>query len=283
MSARSYLYAPLSNERILAKVLSRGADAIVLDLEDGVAAADKDRAREALSGFLDGLPDARPRILVRINRDGEGWSEADLDAAVRAGVDELSLPKAESATAVAAVADQIQELEVAGGLDPGSIGLHLLLESAAGVTAVETLAQQPRVRRFGIGAADLAADLGILGTPHPNALDHVRGRVVLASRAAGIEAPVDAVHTDLDDLDGLEAAAVRARGFGFGGKSAVHPAQVEVINRVFLPSDDEIAWARRVVEAATNHADGAIRLDGDLIDAPIVSRARALLSLVSEA
>lgn len=279
---RSYLYAPTTNARILDKVLDRGSDAVVLDLEDGVAADAKDEARAALVAFLDRLNPSTsgPRILVRVNRDGDGWSELDLTAAARSGTAAISLPKAEAGAAVAEVAAKLDELEAWAGLVAGTIGLHLIIESAAGVEAIEAMARVRRVERFGLGAADLAADLGILGPPHTAALDHVRARMVIASRAAGLAAPVDAVHTDVADLDGLRSATERARGFGFCGKSAVHPSQVAVINEVFTPDADAVLWAKRIVAAADEAAaDGAILLDGQLVDAPIVTRARALIQL----
>ncbi len=278
---RSYLYCPASSERLLAKVLGRGADVVVLDLEDGVAPAEKDAARDRLAAFLDGLaaPDggrdpSRPALQVRINRDGDGWRAEDLAVAAHPAVHAVTLPKAEDPARVA---------EVAAALDGTAVGLHVTIESARGVEAAEALARCPRVLRFGLGAADLAADLGLHATADHPAFDHVRGRLVVASRAAGIAPPVDAVHLAVDDEAGLRSAAARARAFGFFGKSVVHPAQVAVVHEVFTPTADEVAHARRVVaaaEAAEDDGLGAVLLDGDLVDAPVVARAHALLALV---
>ncbi|MFT5222955.1 MAG: citrate lyase subunit beta/citryl-CoA lyase [Glaciecola sp.] len=278
---RSYLYAPTLNDRILAKVFDRGVDAIVLDLEDSIPVKDKARARVALRAFLAPLTTAPARLLVRVNRDGEGWNDDDLQAAVDPAVSAISLPKAESPAAVAKVAARVEDLETSAGIAPGQVRLHLLIESATGAQAIDSLSGVDRVERFGLGAADLAADLGILGMPDPAAFDVVRARMVLASRAAGLGAPVDAVHTDLGDLDGLRAAAHRARGFGFFGKSAVHPAQVAVINDVFTPTASELAWATGVLASAADDDGGAFALAGQLIDAPIVARARALVALAN--
>lgn len=279
---RSYLYAPASNVAILAKVFGRGADAVVLDLEDGVAPDDKDTARHALAGFLDAaesLP-TRPRLLVRINRDGDGWSHEDLLVAVHGAADELSLPKVEDPAAVRALIDTLDELEVRRGLPVGRTGLHLLIESAAGVEAAGELARLARVQRFGLGAADLAADLGIAGNVHPGLLDHVRGRLVLASRAAGIGPPVAPVHLDVGDAEGLGEAARRARAFGFFGASVIHPGQIAIVNDVFTPSADELAWATRVIAAAGQPGvGGAFLLDDTLVDAPVLARAHGLLRL----
>ncbi len=285
---RSYLYAPASNDRILAKVLDRGADAVILDLEDGVAPEAKARARDTVADFLadqaarlDSPTDA-PRVLVRINLGPDGYDVDDLRAAVSPVTAAISLPKAEETAQVHAAAACLAEAEAEQGLSRESIGLHLLVESAVGVEAVRELARCPRVERFGLGAADLLADLGATGSADHAALDHVRGRLVVASRAAGLAPPVDSVHTDIEDLDGLRASTKRGRDFGFYGKSVIHPSHVAIVNEVLTPSADEVAWSRRVVEAADQaqtDGHGAVRLDGAMIDPPIVARARAALAI----
>jgi citrate lyase subunit beta / citryl-CoA lyase len=299
---RSYLYAPGSEPRVMRKALEAGADAVILDLEDAVAPSRKADARAALADLLDELgdhgtspsrpgdtapqpetaPPTRPAVHVRINRDGHGYALADLEAAVRRGVDAIRLPKAESAVAVREVADTIGRLERERHLLAGRIRIYPTVESALGAVSIaDVLTATPRVVRAAIGTADLLADLGAHGDDDLATL-HVRSHLVLASRVAGVGPPIDSVHTDLDDLTSLRAAAQRARSLGFFGKSAIHPRQLEAINAVFTPSEAEFARAERVVAAlddADQRGSGALEVDGEFVDAAVVARARALLAL----
>lgn len=284
MTARSYLYAPASNARILEKVLERGADAVILDLEDGVVTDAKPVARDAVTAFVADLEPCRsgPRVLVRINGGGsDAYSEADLDAAFAPALHAVVLPKAEDPTLVRAVAARLAELE-ARSARTAPVGLHLLVESAVGLERLPELARCPRVARVGFGAADFGADIGAQAGADHEAFDYARGRLVAISRAAGIGAPVDSVHLGIDDLDGLRASAERGRAFGFFGKAVIHPAHVAVVNDVYTPDDETLARARAIVAAAEDAAangQGAVRLDGEMIDAPVVTRARAVLDL----
>jgi citrate lyase subunit beta / citryl-CoA lyase len=299
---RSYLYAPGSEPRIMRKALDADADAVILDLEDAVAPGRKADARAAVVTLLDELGNrgssssrrgdvdrrpqvplpGRPAVHVRINRDGDGYALADIDAAVRSGVDAIRLPKAESAVAVREVADTIGRFEVERHLPPGCIRIYPTVESALGAVSIaDVLTATPRVVRAAIGTADLLADLGAHGDDDLATL-HVRSHMVLASRVAGVGPPVDGVHTGLADLAGLKEAAQRARSLGFFGKSAIHPRQLDVIHAVFTPSEAEFARAERVVAAlddADQRGSGAVEVDGEFVDAAVVARARALLAL----
>ena len=286
---RSYLYAPGSSPTIMRKALAAGADAVILDLEDAVAPDAKAEARDHVALALTeragaGDPTGGPDVHARINRWGNGYLDADLEAVVRPGLDGLRLPKVESPDAVAAVAARLDDLERANCLEPGAIRLYLTVESALGVVGIaESIAASPRVARVAIGTADLLADLGASGDDDLATL-HVRSELVLRSRVAGIGPPIDSVHTDLDDDAGLRAGARRARALGFHGKSVIHPRQLDAVHEVFTPTAEEFERAELIVaemEAAEQDGRGAVRLGGTFVDPAIAARARALLSLRS--
>ena len=161
----------------------------------------------------------------------------------------------------------------------GTVRLYLSIETAAAALASQELAAAPRVARLVFGATDFLADIASPGTTEGPATALARGMLVLASRAAGIGAPVDCVHTVLDDDEGLRRAAIAAREMGFYGKSVIHPRQIRVVEEVFRPSDDEIEEARRIVAHAEAHGEGATALDGRLIDAAVVARAYRVLGM----
>lgn len=273
---RSYLYAPGSRPDVMAKAVAAGADAVILDLEDAVAAADKQTARAAVAAFLAAHADDAPCPLhVRINRG----SRDDLAAVVGPGLSALRLPKAESGEEVAAVAAQLESLEASAGIAPGTVALYPIVESATGVAAVAQLAAAPRVARLCFGATDFLADINAPGDPDGPATLLARQSLVLHSRVAGIGAPVDSVHTALDDESGLRASARAGRELGFMGKSIIHPRQLPAVHAVFTPTDAELDRARRVLAA---DGRGAAVLDGELVDPAVVARARATLALAGE-
>lgn len=281
---RSYLFAPASEPDVMHKALATDADAVVLDLEDAVAADRKDDARTAVSRLLAALgasplPERSPAVHVRINRSGDGYDPGDLAVAVHPGVEAVRLPKTESAEAVREASATIARQEAARGVPVGTIRLYPTIESARGVMAVEAIAlSDPRVARLVLGQADLVADIGGRGDDTLTTLVP-RALVALASRAAGIGAPVDGATTDLNDPAVLDAALARARALGFHGKSAIHPRQLGAINLAFTPDDDEIAAAERIVRAAAAAGGGATSVDGQLVDTAIVRRAHSLLAL----
>lgn len=281
---RSYLFAPGSDPAVMRKALAAGADAVVLDLEDAVAEDRKDAAREAITDLLLELAAAgpaadSPAVHVRINRSGDGYDPRDVTVAVHPVVEALRLPKAEDAAAVRAVAASIEVRERALGMPVGATRLYPTIESARGVLRAEDIAgSDPRVARLVLGQADLVADLAAQGDDALTTLVP-RSLVVLASRSAGIGAPVDGATTDLSAEQPLRDALVRARALGFHGKSAIHPRQLADIHAFFTPDDAAVAHAERVVAAADAAGGGATTLDGELIDVAIVRRARGLLAL----
>jgi len=282
---RSYLYAPGSNPRVMEKALAAGADAVILDLEDSVAPGEKLAARGQVAAVVaragaDAAPGAAAvELHVRVNHGPDGPDLDDVAAVTAPGLTGLRLPKIGSAREVRAVADALDSLEDIEGIAPGTVRLYLSIETAAAALAASELAAAPRVARLVFGATDFLADIGSPGTVDGPATALVRGMLVLASRAAGIGAPVDCVYTALDDEEGLRRGARAARELGFFGKSVIHPRQIPVVHEVFTPSEQELSEARRVLAHAEAHGSGATRLDGELIDAAVVARARRLVAM----
>jgi len=264
--------------------MASGADAVVLDLEDAVAHDRKDDARAEVARLLDELdPAARaqhsPAVHVRVNADGDTYDAADLAAAVHPAVETLRIPKAESPSSLRDIAAAISDLEHDRGIPVGTIRLHATIESARGVLAAESIANcDRRITRLVLGQADLVADIGARGDDVLATLV-ARSLIVLASRAAGIEAPIDGATTGLADDEELRDALVRARALGFHGKSAIHPRQLAAIHDAFTPSGDEVLAAERILSAARAAGGAVTTLDGELVDGAIVRRAEGLLRL----
>jgi citrate lyase subunit beta/citryl-CoA lyase len=213
-------------------------------------------------------------VLVRINAESSGLAEEDLVAVAGPWLAGVRLPKVESPEWLRAVAMRLDRLGCAAGI-------HVLIESALGLERVHELARaHARVARLGLGEADLSADLGVTD---PAGLLYARSRLVVASRAAGLPAPVQSVYAHVRDLDGLRRSTEEGRGMGFFGRSVIHPAQVPVVNEVFTPSEEEVRWARELV-AALDEAEaggtGALALaDGRFVDRAVVEAARRTLAL----
>lgn len=277
---RSYLYAPGSNERILAKVLDAGADAVILDLEDAVPLDQKISARAAVAALVAArAADVSCEVHVRVNVAASGGSDLDdVRDVVAPGLAALRLPKSEDPDDVRAVAALLDALEIERGMTPGAVRLYPTVESVVGLDrARELAASSPRVATLVYGPADLAADLGIPGPDDRDATLLARASLVLACRLAGVGAPVDGAYTAINDLEGLGATAAWARRLGFGGKSALHPRQLPVLHAVFTPTDEEVAHANAVVASL---ADGraVAMVDGGFVDPAVVARARNVLA-----
>lgn len=280
---RSLLFAPGNHARRVEKALSLDADAVILDLEDAVAVSEKPATRAVVAAAL-----GRPRrglLYVRVNAIDTEFCYGDLVAVVQAGLDGVILPKAESAAGIATIDWLMAQLERDRSLPHGTVDLIPIVETARGLQQIDAiLSAGHRVRRVAFGAGDFTLDLNMAWTRGETELAHARAMVVTASRAAGIDAPLDTVWADLTDAAGLEASARTALACGFQGKMCIHPDQVTVVNRVFTPSDAEIAAAERVCaafERAEAEGNAAIQVDGKFIDYPIVYRAQRVLQKVA--
>jgi citrate lyase beta subunit len=265
-SARSLLFAPGNEERKLRKALEAGADAVVADLEDAVPAPEKEAARSLVARVL--AEAETPSLLaVRVNGVGSPLWEEDLRALAGLALDAVVLPKATP-----------EAVEALGTDGPPLVAI---VETAQGLRQAYESASSPRVAALVLGAIDLGLELGLEPRPDGQEVLFARSQLVLDSAAAGIRAPFDLVHVDTRDDEGLEAECRLARSLGLRGKACIHPAQIEIVNRVFSPSEAEVARAQRVVEAyerAAEEGRGAVALDGEMVDLPVVERARRLVA-----
>lgn len=257
--ARSYLFVPGNRPERFAKAWAAGADAVIVDLEDAVPPSGKLAARDALAAWLS---PAHP-VLVRINSADSEWFRDDLALCGLPGVAGVMLPKAE------------QEHHLAIIAAAGAPAILPLIESAQGLWNAIELARSPCVQRLVFGAIDFSFDLGIK-EGHEQLL-YFRSQLVLVSRVAGIQPPVDGVTVSLDDPDRVREDTDRARALGFGGKLCIHPKQVPIVNAGFAPSLAELAWAARVLEAASNAQGAAVALDGKMVDRPVILIAQQML------
>ena len=260
---RSYLFAPGHNAKLLGRVFEAGADAVMLDLEDAVPPDAKDMARGMVAETLVDHP-----AWVRVNAARTEWCEDDL-AAVGERAFGIRIPKVESADDVRWVAERA----------PGK-PIICAIESARGVLAAAEIAAVPGVRHLAMGGVDLQNDLNA-GNGNLQTL-YVRSHLVVVSRAAGLEPPIDSVWPRLDDEAGLREQAEFARSLGFFGKSAIHPRQLPTLHEVFTPSEQEVGWAREVMAAFEAAGGAALRLPGgEFVDLPVARRARRLLELAA--
>ncbi|MFJ9632945.1 HpcH/HpaI aldolase/citrate lyase family protein [Streptomyces sp. NPDC101175] len=259
----TWLYVPGDRPQVVAKALVAGADVVVIDLEDAVAPGRKEYARAATAELLS---EPRPGVHVRVNAPDSPWAADDLKALTPLpGVSGLRLPKVTSAEEVAAVAEST-----------GGLPLFALLETALGVERAFSIASaHPALRGISLGEADLRADLGVR---EDAGLDWSRSRVVVAARAAGLAPPPQSVHPDIRDLEGLAASCAHGRALGFLGRAAIHPRQLPVIERAFLPTDRELEEAETIVEAAVREEGAQALPCGRFVDAAIVAAARRTLT-----
>lgn len=278
------LFVPGSDEKKLAKIPNLAANALLLDLEDGVAPSAKAAARTQVATALERFG-AEKFLWVRVNAADSRELYDDLHAVVVPGVEGVNLPKVETARDLQLADWLIGELERRRGLPTGSVALMATLETARGVqNAREIVAATPRLAGLCFGAADYSRDLGLDWPPPDGQLGFgvltAKATLAQVSAAAGLEAPHDGASAEFRDLERLGAEARAARALGFGGKHAIHPAQVPVIEAAFAPSEAQLAWAEQVALAFQRHEQagvGAFALGGQMVDAPVAARARALL------
>ncbi len=265
-TARSFLFAPGSEERKLVRALGSGADAVVADLEDAVAPAEKAAARD-LTTRLVAETETNAARLVRVNGVGTEWHDADVAAVEASAADGIVLPKA-TAAAVAAVADRVD------------LPIVAIVETAAGLREAFAIASHGSVRALMLGAVDLGLQLGLEPRADGHEILFARSSLVVDSAAAGLRGPIDRVWVDVRDIDGLTGDCLVGRSLGFRGKALVHPDQIAPTHEAFAPSVDELRRAREIVaayERAEADGRGVVALDGEMIDAPVVERARELL------
>jgi citrate lyase subunit beta/citryl-CoA lyase len=282
---RTALYVPADKPDWMAKAPKFGADSYVLDLEDAVAEDRKAEARGYVREAIPGLARAGVGVFVRVNAIGTPHWLDDLRTVVVPGLTGIVMPKPESAAEVAAVSLVLDNVEQQEGVEPGSVDIQLLLETAAGMqNAYELMLASPRVRSYFGGVArdaDVARALNLRWTREGTESLYLRSRLLLAGRAAGIPYGLTGTWIDLDDFDGLRAYAVVGRNLGYSGMYVIHPSHVSVVHEVFTPSADEVDRLRRIVAAmaeAEAAGAGAVRFEGTMIDIAMANGARETLA-----
>ena len=282
---RSMLFLPGNNPNMLINGNCLGADAVIFDLEDAVAPAEKDAARILVRNTMRYMDFAGCGRIVRINSIDTPYWRKDLDQILPYKPDLILLPKSGSAADVLAADEYMTQLEEKLGFQPNTVGLMPLIETAMGVEnsfAIATATK--RIKALFLGAEDLTADLRCKRTKEGREIEYARTRLVVAARAAGIDV-FDTPFTDVNDDEGIVVDAELAKALGFSGKASISPRHVEVINRVFSPTMAEIDYAYEVIEAiriAKEQGKGAIALRGKMIDAPMVARAERTISMAVE-
>lgn len=283
---RSWMFVPGHQQRMIDKAYELKLDVAMFDLEDGVPPGEKNTARAMMAETL-ARPSDRMLRFVRIHPIGSKEIESDLSAVIRPGLDGLTLTKVNCPEDVFQVSAILDEREEEAGLQRGSVRLLATVESARGlIQAPAIAAASPRLVGLMFGAEDFAMDLGLFNVRQDEASDflYARSALVVAAASEGLQA-IDRVYLDIRNPAGLEEDTRFARDLGFTGKALIHPAQIEVVAKIFHPTDAEVAHAQRVVdafEAAEAAGAGAVAVDGQMVDLPVVERARHVLQLVSE-
>ncbi len=280
---RSFLFTPANHPRKVEKVFTSGADAIILDLEDACAVADKIASRAAVVAAL-----TAPRTClgyVRINAADTIWCHRDLDAVIGAWLDGVVVPKVERPEEIYLIDWLLTQHERERDLPIGGIDLMPIIETGAGLHAIDAiLAAGTRIRRVSFGAGDFTRDMGMKWSADEAELAYARGKLVLASRVAGLEPPIDTVHIDLADAESFAQSVATGVKFGFQGKLLIHPQQVEATNAAYRPSEKEIRRAEKIIaafNAAEANGSASIQVDGYFIDYPIVQKALRVMELAA--
>ncbi len=281
---RTMLFCPANDLRKVGKALMLDVDGVVLDLEDAVALSEKANARNALKDAL-----ALPRkgdLFIRVNSAQTDFILSDLLAAVTEGVKGLVLAKSETAEEIRQVDWLMGKIETDRGLPLNSLELIPFIESANAIVNAHAIASAcPRVSRMFLGGVDYVLDIGTSFSKGGTELFYARAQLVVASRAAGIEPPIDTVYPDFKDIEGLVADAKAVRQMGFQGKLAIHPGQIGPLNEVFSPTPDEISWAKKIVavfDESEARGQAVFQVDGKMIEYPIANRARRILALTEQ-
>lgn len=268
----NFLFVPGTHPERFTKALNSGADAVIIDLEDAVAAQDKDSARNAIrTAWPTFTADEKKRLIIRTNAPGTQFYSADLILAQELSVVCLLIPKAES----------LDQINGAAQILPNT-ALIPMIETALGLDHLKEIASSNQVLRLALGNLDLQADLGMVCDAQETELQTARYQMVLASRLARITPPIDGVTPSTDDLARIEGDSQRAKRMGFGGKLCIHPKQIPAVKAAFMPTSEEIEWARKVIAADQASQGGAVKLDGRMIDRPVVLLAQRTLAIAGK-
>ena len=276
---RSLLYVPVNVEKFIEKAHTRGADVIQLDLEDAVPPAEKEKARTLVEKNAARVRKGGADVVVRINQP-LSLAVRDLEHSVLPDVDGIAITKADSASHVRLLDQLVSELEAKRGMKPGHTKFIVMIETADAFTRIDEIPRaSPRVVAMNIGGEDFALDME--AQPDGDVLLHPKQRMIIAARAAGVM-PLGFIGTvaDFSDWEKFRLMVRRARRFGFDGAGCIHPGQVGIVNEEYTPSEDEVAYARKVIKMdkeAQAAGRGSFQIDGKMIDIPVVVRAERLV------
>jgi len=277
---RSFIFVPGNRENMLERAKSFNADVIVVDLEDSVHPGGKEDARELAKKWVPTLHREGQRVVVRVNSLDTGLTRTELEALVSPELYGISLGKVESTWNMRDLDRMLSAIESSAGVEMGSIKVVAWAETASAMVDARDIAKStPRVIALAFGAEDFTNDMGIERSDTGEEVQVPRSLVPIAAKAAGV-ASLDSPFVLFQDPDALRADAMRARQMGYTGKHAIHPAQLDIINEVFSPAAEEVAYARRIIEAwdeAQANGRGSLALDGRMVDVPVVKRAQNLL------
>lgn len=289
MRLRSLLFVPGDSEKKFTRASQGNADVLILDLEDSVAPAIKPQAREIVAGWLDRAQDVAAALFVRPNPLDSGMIDEDLAAVVRPGLAGLLVPKANGAEDIAEIARKLDQLEAAAGMAPGTVKIAVVsTETPLAMFNLQSYTPpHPRLVGLTWGAEDLGAAIGATDNKEPDGswtfpYQVARAQCLFASAAAGV-VPIDTLYANFRDPEGLEIDCRKARRDGYLGRIAIHPDQVDTINRCFSPSEEEVAQARKIVDAFTANPElGTIGIDGKMYDIPHLKAAHKTLAAAGE-
>jgi citrate lyase subunit beta/citryl-CoA lyase len=268
----NFLFVPGTRPERFMKALDSGASGVVLDLEDAVAEEDKENARDAIrTAWPSFSPEQKKRLVIRTNSPGSKFYSADLILAQQLEVACLLIPKSES----------LDQINGAALILPNT-AIIPMIETAIGLDKLKEIANSNQVIRLALGNLDLQADLGMVCDLQETELQTARFQTVLASRLAQIAPPIDGVTPSTDDIERITDDAERAKRMGFGGKLCIHPKQVAIVIKAFIPTEEDLAWAQRVIEADMTSKGSAVKLDGRMIDRPVVLLAKRTLAIAGK-
>ena len=268
----TFLFVPGTRPERFAKALDSGADGVIIDLEDAVAEEDKESARAAIrNAWPTFTTEQKKRLIIRSNSPGTKFYAADLILVQELNVAGLLIPKSES----------LDQMNGAALILPNT-AIIPMIETALGLHNLNEIANSQQVLRLAIGNLDLQADLGMICDAQESELQTARFQIVLASRLAQIAPPIDGVTPSTDDIERITEDAERSKRMGFGGKLCIHPKQVSLVKNAFMPTEQQVSWAKRVIEADKASKGGTIKLDGRMIDRPVVLLAQRTLALAGK-
>lgn len=284
-SRRALLYMPGDNWKMITKSVTLGVDSICMDMEDGTAINKKAEARATIAKALQELDFGASEKLARINSVGSGWEKDDIEAVLPHHPDGIVIPKVESFEQVEWASKIIEDAELKNGWKVNSIRILIGVETAKGILNLKEIAAHPRLDAIIFGGEDFAASIDAVRTKDAVELLYARQAVIVACAAYDLQ-PIDIVTIDYKDLEALKVESEFGARLGFSGKQVIHPNQVPVVQEAFTPSDEAIAYARRIVEtfeASQKEGKGAYSLDGKMIDMPLLKNAQKVLARANAA